>query len=150
MASGIVESSQSSESGGSEQTPSTVSRSKLVQRLLAAGSDLPAFLMHLLEAQGVVVLGTEAAGFLIESSEEEGFTLRPVAHLRPDNSTQEVRSAAIRAFQDIVRPCVVQQKNGAIELDDRNAGSNAEPQFCLVTLLRSDGQVVAVSAVITR
>ena len=150
MASGIVEpssSSQSSEAAGSVQQQQGASRSKLVQRLLTAGGNLPAFLDDLLTTQAVVVAGTEAAGFLIEKA-EEGFTLRPVAHKRPDQSSPETRAAAIAAFQNLLRPCVVQQKDGAVEIGSPD--ENGEPQFCLVTLLRSEGQIVAVSAVITR
>jgi hypothetical protein len=47
-----------------------------------------------------------------------------------------------------VAPCITQSKDGAIELG--LAGDSHETQFCLVTLLRSDGEVVAVSAVIAR
>jgi hypothetical protein len=76
-----------------------------------------------------------------------GITLRPIAHLRPDDSDADTRNAAIRAFQEIVAPCVQQGKDGAIEVGAPDAG---EPQYCLVTLLRSEGMVVAAAAVITR
>jgi multidrug resistance efflux pump len=149
MASGIVESSQS----GSDQSPQQqqgqgISRGKLVQRLLAASANLPAFINDLLTTQAVHVAGTEAAAFIIEPSQEGGFNLKTIAHIRPDSSSAETRAAAIAAFQEIVRPCVEQQKDGAIQIgaDD----PTAEPQFCLVTLLRSDGNIVAVSAVIAR
>ncbi len=52
------------------------------------------------------------------------------------------------AFQEMIKPCLAQGKDGAIEINTGDLAS--EPQFCLVTLLRSDNQVVAVSAVITR
>jgi biotin carboxyl carrier protein len=42
---------------------------------------------------------------------------------------------------------VAQQKDGAIQIPD---SGDTEPQFCLVTLLRNEGEVVAVSAVVTR
>src|SRR5687767_5246412 len=123
-----------------------MSRSKLVQRLLQASANLPAFLHDLLHTQAVTVAGTEAAAFLIEQA-EGGFALRPVAHIRPDNSSQEVRTAAVQAFAELVQPCVAQGKDGAIEIP---GSGEVEPQFALVTRLRSEGEVVAVSSVITR
>lgn len=147
MAQGIVESQGSSESESSSQGGSAGSRSKLVQRLLDAGPNLPAFINDLLTTQAVTVAGTEAAGFLIERS-ENAFSLRPIAHIRPDEASPETRAAAIHAFQEIIRPCVTQNKHGAIEIGG-NDGVN-EPQFCLVTLLRNEGEIVAASAVITR
>jgi len=151
------QSSSSSASGG-EQPGSGQSRSKLVQRLLEASNDLPQFLNDLLTTQAVVVAGTEAAGFLVErqpgkpgedgaAAKEEKMGLRPVAHIRPDESDHETRQAALRAFQNLIVPCVQQNKDGAIEVGSPDGG---EPQFCLITLLKSEGQVVAVSAVITR
>lgn len=148
MAQGIsVE--QTSEADQQQQTakgPGS-NRSQLVQRLLDQTSSLPAFLHDLLTTQAITVAGTEAAGFLIERS-EKGLGLRPIGHIRPDNSPPETRQAALQAFNDIVRPCVEQGKDGAIEVGAPNDAH--ELQFCLVTLLRSEGDVVAVSAVITR
>src|SRR3954468_24416298 len=154
MASGIVETT-SGQDKDKDKVQTNVPRARLVQRLLAAGSDLPAFIRHLIEAQGVVVAGTEAAAFLVEPENENEVrlggvrALRAVAHVRPDESTPDVRSRALEAFAEIVRPCVVQGKDGAIEIDNSKKDT-VDPQFCLVTLLRSDGQVVGVSAVITR
>ena len=149
MAQGIVE--QPNQSAAEQQAGQTkapgANRSQLVQRLLDHTSNLPAFLHDLLTTQAVTVAGTEAAGFLIERG-EKGPALRPIAHIRPDNSPAETRQAALQAFMDIVRPCVQQGKDGAIEVGAPNDAHEA--QFCLVTLLRSDGEVVAVSAVITR
>ncbi|HLL87836.1 MAG TPA: HlyD family efflux transporter periplasmic adaptor subunit [Tepidisphaeraceae bacterium] len=151
------------ESSGSEQGQETGhgqsgQRSRLVQRLLTATDNLPQFVNDLVTAQAVTVAGTEAAGFIIEraapagedapGADESGFLLRPIAHVRPDQSTPETRAAAISAFQDILRPCVVQAKDGAIEIG--GDPSQSEPQFCLVTLLRNEGAIIAVSAVITR
>lgn len=190
MASGIVESS-SQETTSQQQQQGGAGRSKLVQRLLAASGNLPQFLNDLLSTMATVVVGTEAAGFLIERANiaadtqpgaaggdgmveeavdadgnpvaspaaaalppgqqvpatQPGFLLRPVAHLRPDDSDAATRAAAIKAFQEIIAPCVQQGKDGAIEVGAPDAG---EPQYCLVTLLRNEGQVVAAAAVITR
>jgi hypothetical protein len=151
MSSGIVESSQSGSSDREkkQQQPAAQTRARLVQKLLASGSDLPSFIRNLIEAQGVFIAGTEAAAFLIEQQSEREFGLRPVAHVRPDDSSPEVRTKALEAFAEIVRPCVVQGKDGVIEVDGTKRDA-VDPQFCLVTLLRSGGNVVAVSAVITR
>jgi len=143
VASGIVE-SQGSESSSQEQGSS---RSKMVQRLLTASANLPQFINDLLTTQAVMVAGTEAAGFATEAG-EQGATLRLIAHIRPDESTAEMRAAAIAAFQELLKPCIAQGRDGAIEIQ---SGDNApEPQYCLITLLRADGQLVAATAVITR
>lgn len=152
MASGIVESKDQGSSGSNEahgNAPAS-QRGQLVQRLLAAGDNLPAFIHDLLTAQAISVAGTEAAAFIIDRKSDEvaEFSLRPIAHIRPDQSTQEQRQAAINAFQEIIRPCVIQNRDGAVEVGQMIDGTEA--QFCLVTLLRNEGQVVAVSAVITR
>ena len=103
MASGIVESSQPGGSSEQQQQQQQrgqgqepASRNKLVQRLLAAGSNLPAFVADLITTQAVVVAGTEAAGFLLEASNEgEGSVqLKTIAHIRPDNSPADVRKQA--------------------------------------------------------
>jgi multidrug efflux pump subunit AcrA (membrane-fusion protein) len=169
VSSGIVESSKSSEDSkrGTPMAPGDAARdprsnrSALVQRLLEASSNLPAFINDLLTTQAVTVAGTEAAAFLLEqqqaehAAEGEGasaggttVTMRPIAHIRPDQSTAETRAAALAAFQDLIKPCVQQNRDGAIELGAPADGG--ESQFCLVTLLRNEGQVVAASAVITR
>src|SRR5206468_2242386 len=147
VSSGIVESSGESQSGASTAQGQGISRSKLLQRLQAQSANLPAFIHDLLTAQAVYVAGTEAAGFLIEKHEGK-FSLRPIAHIRPDNSDQATRTAAIEAFQEIVAPCVDQSKDGAFEVGTPDGSSEA--QYCLVTLLRNEGEVAAVSAVITR
>lgn len=147
VANEVVE--QQNRQGGQEDGQSAGSRSKLVQRLLTAGSNLPAFVTDLVTAQAVTVAGTEAAGFMLEKANESDITLRPIAHVRPDNSTAETRAAAVSAFQEIIKPCIEQGKDGAIEINAADVGSQ-EPQFCLVTLLRAEGEIVAASAVITR
>jgi multidrug resistance efflux pump len=117
-----------------------------VQRLLDASENLPTFLNDLLTTQAVVVAGTEAAAFLVER-QGENVGLRPIAHIRPDDSDAETRAAAVRAFQNIMQPCVVQSKDGAIEIGSPDGG---DAQYCLVTVLRNEGEVVAVSGVVTR
>jgi hypothetical protein len=117
-----------------------------VQRLLDASGDLPTFLNDLVTTQAVHVAGTEAAAFLVERHENDT-ALRLIAHVRPDESAPDVRAAAVRAFQDLVAPCVRQGKDGAIEVGSPDGG---DAQYCLVTILSAEEQVVAVSAVITR
>jgi hypothetical protein len=142
-----IEQQPQQKQGGDQQGRPQGNRSQLVQRLLDHSVNLPAFIHDLLQTQAVTVAGTEAAAFLLERN-EQGVGYRPIAHIRPDQSTPEIRAAAIQAFQDIVKPCVQQGKDGAIEVQGGNDSSEA--QYCLVTLLRSEGEVVAVSAVITR
>jgi RND family efflux transporter MFP subunit len=147
MASGIVE-SQNQGSGQQQQQGTAGKRSKLVERLLDASANLPAFMKDLLGTMAVTVAGTEAAGFLIERGEKpDQAGLRVITHIRPDDSDDEIRQAAIRAFTEIIVPCIQQNKDGAIEVGSPDEG---EPQFCLVTMLRNEGQAVAVAAVITR
>lgn len=151
MSLGIVE--PPSQGSGSDdernENQQGISRSKIVQRLLQASANLPNFLNDLLHAQAIHVAGTEAAAFMLERN-EQGFGMRPVAHIRPDNSSPEVRQAALQAFAEFVQPCVAQGKDGALEVPGSAGQGEIEPQFCLVTLLRSEGEVVAVSAVVTR
>lgn len=151
MSSGIVEPPSSGSQGpeGQQTVQQNPSRSRLVQRLLNASSALPAFVQDLITTQAVVVSGTEAAGFIIQKAENNGISLQPVAHVRPDNASEDIRQQALQAFVDILRPCVQQGKDGAIEVAPATTG-DAEAQYCLVTLLRNEGAVVAVSAVITR
>lgn len=142
----VTESSQQSQQQQSQQNAQGPSRSKLVQRLLDNSSDLPAFLKDLLTTQAVLVAGTEAAAFVVEQQGDKA-SLRLLHHIRPDESDQETRAQAIRAFTNIIQPCVLQRKDGAIEVGEID---NGEMQYCLVTVMRSEGDVVAASAVITR
>ena len=54
-----------------------------------------------------------------------------------------------RAFEDLIAPCLAQEKDGAIEVDEKDSGRGK--QFCLIHLLRDAAkQATAVIAVITR
>ena len=112
-------------------------------------ANLQTFVTDLITTQATTVAGTEAAGFLIERG-GEAYTFRLLGHIRPDQSTKEIREAAIKAFMDLIKPCVTEGKDGAIELANPGEVYQPESQYCLVTLLRAEGQAVAVSAVITR
>ena len=71
----------------------------------------------LLTAQAITVAGTEAAGFLLERGADNTVGLRPVAHVRPDSSTNEARTATLNAFQDLVKPCIQQNKGSGNQND---------------------------------
>jgi hypothetical protein len=146
---GIVETSEQTSEEEQEQQHQSLARAPMVQRLLDA-PNLPAFVNDLITTQATTVVGTEAAGFLIEQGEDGGPGFRLLSHIRPDTSTREVRDAAIKAFLDLIKPCVQEGKDGAIELGNPNEVYQPEMQYCLVTLLRAEGKPVAVSAVITR
>lgn len=130
-----------------EQQQQAMTRSRLVAKLLAAGPDIREFMNDLLTVQAIVVNGTEAAGFLVEPG-QEGLQLRNVAHIRPDSSDEETRKAALQAFSEIVGECIRQGKDGVIDVGAPHEA--IEPQFCLVTLLRNENNLVAASCVITR
>jgi multidrug efflux pump subunit AcrA (membrane-fusion protein) len=156
MAQGIVEpSSASSEKDQKKQQAAKPGgeRARLIQRLLDAAGDLPTFVSDLVATQAVTVVGTEAAAFLVEKAGTDGngnpqVSLRAIAHIRPDDSDAQTRAAALKAFQDLIARCVGEGKDGAIEVGPANEGGEA--QFCLITLLRDGGEIVAVSAVVTR
>lgn len=141
---------QQEQRGGSRAQTPQVTRSQLVQRLVSAENDLPRFIHDLVTTQVVTVAGTEAAAFLIEpdGTPSNKAELKQIAHIRPDQSTDEVRAAAIRAFRDVIGPCVEQGKDGAFEVSPADA--TGESAFCLVTLLRAEGKLMAASAVVTR
>jgi multidrug resistance efflux pump len=148
VASGIVESEAGAEEQEQQQQQPAGQRAPMVQKLLDA-PNLPAFITDLITTQATTVVGTEAVGFLIEAGGEDGPQMRLLSHVRPDNSSHDVREAAIKAFVELVKPCVKEGKDGAIEIGQGDA-YHPESQYCLVTLLRAEGNAVAVSAVITR
>jgi biotin carboxyl carrier protein len=147
MSQGIVESSQGAGSQEQASEQNIPVRGRLVQRLMNAGASLPQFLTDLLTTQAMQVAGTEAAGFLIERN-EQGILLKAVAHVRNDQAPAEIRQAALNEFSKLMTPFVEAGKDAVIQLSE--PADTAEAQFCLVTLLRTDGQVEAVSGVITR
>jgi multidrug resistance efflux pump len=151
MASGIVEPSQpGSQQQQQQQGKQQAARTPLVQRLLAGASSLPNFMQDLIRTQAHLVAGTEAAAFLLEPAPDQPntFALRPIAHIREDESDEQTRAAALEAFAKIIQPCLQQQKDGVIQIEGSFDGS--EHQYCLVTQLRSENNLVAASAVVTR
>lgn len=133
-----------------QQAQQQITRSHLVAKLLAAGPDIREFMYDLLQVQAIVVNGTEAAGFLLEPNPQnpQQVTLRNTAHIRPDQTDDETKKAALQAFSDIIGDCLGQGKDGVICVSPPNEG--VEPQFCLVTLLRDQMNIVAATAVIIR
>ena len=95
----------------------------------------------------VVVAGTEASR-IPRRAAREGPGPAARGHIRPDASDEATRAAAVDAFAQIVQPCAAQGRDGA--LSKIGSPDGGEPQFCLVTLLRSEGQLVAAAAVIAR
>ena len=144
---GIYESASTESTQEQAQAPKSGERSKLVQRLLDGGPNLQAYLNDMLTVQAVTVAGTEAAAFVIDRNQPQ-FTLQAVAHIRPDNSDAPTRAAAVAAFQQLVRPCVTEGKDAALEVGPPN--TQEERQYLLATLLRTETEIVAISAVITR
>ena len=148
MASGIVETQGTDKSLQAQGSSLT----GLVQHLLLATDSLPDFVKSLLKAQALMVAATEAAAFIIEVQKDQTEpSLRVIDHIRSDNSTPEARAAAIAYLQQLIKPLLAQGKGDAIvELPTNEGGSGIEPQFCLITPLRREGQIIAVTAVITR
>jgi len=135
VASGVVEQpSQDAESEQKKIPGAGARRSQHVQRLLDA-ENLPTFLNHLLTQQAIMVAGAEAAAFLIEGGAET-FSLRPIAHIREDNSDSETRAAALNAFQELIRPCVEQGKDGVLEV---GPGLGSLTQNAVTSKQGSDG-----------
>jgi hypothetical protein len=88
--------------------------------------------------------GTEVAVFL--TSRDGMQTEKLLYHVRPDNSTAQVLDDAIAAFREIVAPCLIADKNGAIQIQD----GTDPPQFCLVVIMRFADLVRVVLACIAR
>lgn len=147
----VTESNSERERQQRQQTQQNqaMQRSRLLHKLLAPNPDIRQFIADLVYIQAVTVAGTEAAAFILEQGKEEGeANLINVAHIRPDQSGEDVRQSALKAFADIVGTCIRENKNGAVDVG--NADLNSEKQYCLVTLLKADNGIVAVTAVITR
>jgi hypothetical protein len=88
------------------------------------------------------VAATEAVAFAVTRRNRltPGDGLDLEAHVRPGDFTPAEREAAVEAFRDIVRPCVEQNKDGAILVSD-------DPQlYCLVRMLREADVVRGAAA----
>lgn len=134
-----------------QEQQQAIVRSRLVAKLLNPVPDIREFLYNLVYTQAVVVVGTEAAAFLIEPGQEEGqIGLANVAHIRPDQSAPDVKQKALEAFGQLIGNCYRTGQDAAIKVQDDPNDLTFEPQYCLVTLLRHENRVVAATAVITR
>ena len=91
---------------------------------------------------------TEAAAFVVDRDRFASGLLRPVTHVRHDDSDQRTRENAIRAFEDIALPCVRQGKAGAIDVGNPDESGNA--QFCLVVPFPPDREARLVFCLIVR
>ena len=134
-----------------EQQQQAIVRSRLVAKLLTPVPDLREFLHNLVYTQAVVVVGTEAAAFVVEPGQEEGQVgLGNVAHIRPDGSDDSVKQKALEAFGQLIGNCFRTGQDAAVVVQDDPNDLTYEPQYCLITLLRHDANIVAATAVITR
>lgn len=134
-----------------QEQQQAIVRSRLVAKLLNPVPDIREFLYNLVYTQAVVVLGTEAAGFLVEPGQEEGqIGLANVAHIRPDQSTPEVKQKALEAFGQLVGNCMRTGQDAAVKVQDDPNDLTFQAQYCLVTLLRHENRIVAATAVVTR
>ncbi len=134
-----------------QEQQQAIVRSRLVAKLLNPVPDIREFLYNLVYTQAVVVVGTEAAAFLVEPGQEEGqIGLANVAHIRPDQSAPDVKQKALEAFGQLIGNCYRTGQDAAIKVQDDPNDLTFEPQYCLVTLLRHENRVVAATAVVTR
>ena len=94
--------------------------------------------------------GTEAVAFAVQHDlrNRNHPWMDVLVHVRPDSSDAAVRAAAISAFREIVSQCILEDKNGALRIGE--ASNGRDPQFCLVTLARSAGEVTRAAAFIVR
>ena len=96
--------------------------------------------------RATLIEATEMAVFAVERRWLRTSKLRLLAHVRPDNSTPEMRLAAVEAFREIVGPQVRAGFDRVVEVGD----SGSPPQSCLVMLGRQGGRVVGAAAFIAR
>lgn len=150
----LIESGQDREKQQKKQQQeqqNAIVRSRLVAKLLTPVPDLREFLHNLVYTQAVVVVGTEAAAFVVEPGQEEGQVgLGNVAHIRPDGSDESVKQKALEAFGQLIGNCFRTGQDAAIIVQDDPNDLTYEPQYCLITLLRHENNIVAATAVITR
>jgi hypothetical protein len=133
-----------------QEQQAAIVRSRLVSKLLDPVPDIRQFLHNLVYTQAVVVVGTEAAAFIVEPGQEEGQVgLANVAHIRPDNSAPDVKQKALEAFGQLIGQCFRTGQDAAVVVQNDD-DLTVEPQYCLITLLRHEHNIVAATAVVTR
>jgi hypothetical protein len=91
-----------------------------------------------------------ATEFAVFSIEDGATTLRTLCHVRPDQADSKQRTAAIEAFQKIIRPCLEQRKDGAIEILENGRLPSTSPQYCFVLLARETGKIIGAATFILR
>ena len=111
------------------------------------------YLESLVWKMAASVAATEAAAFAVRSDSQiehlKDRDLLLLCHIRPDDADETLRAAAIEAIRELIKPCLMQGKDGMIEIDDTYDGKNR--QYCLVIVERRDGDALAgAGAFITR
>jgi hypothetical protein len=69
-------------------------------------------------------------------------------HVRPGTANAGEKEAAIRAFTEIIRPCIERNTDGAIEVLEQSRTGN--PQYCLVILAHRAGKTIGAAAFVRR
>jgi len=111
------------------------------------------YLESLVWKMAASVAATEAAAFAVRSDIQiehlKDHDLFLLCHIRPGDADESKRAAAIAAFRDIVKPCLMQGKDGMIEIDDTYDGKNR--LYCLLIVERRNRDALAgAGAFITR
>jgi hypothetical protein len=104
--------------------------------------------VDLLRAMAVVVGATEAAGFAVSWNTRGEVELRPIAHLRPDDSTEDVRRAAIEAFSAVALRPARERTDAVITVDD--SPNPLGIQFCIVRLFSFNESTGSAATFIVR
>jgi hypothetical protein len=105
-----------------------------------------AVLTPAVRTMAVQVQGMEAIAFKVNPGQRDH--LNVMVHIRADNCDLQRRKAAVKAFQDVLAPCIEKGKDGAIEVGQANENG---PQYCLVhRLANQEKKIRAIVAVIVR
>jgi hypothetical protein len=68
---------------------------------------------ELLRQYGLAAQATEAIAFRVDRTETGGLAFGLLLHHRPDDSDERERRDAVRAFEEVMRPCVDRGVPGA-------------------------------------
>jgi hypothetical protein len=89
------------------------------------------------------IAATELAVFAVSADPlDEG--LKPLIHIRQDNSDVPTRDRALTAFKQLIHPFIQQRNNGVIALPPLD--KDGTTQFCLM-VLATRGEIVYGAAV---
>jgi hypothetical protein len=108
----------------------------------------PKSLDDLIRSLACSIDATEAVAFSVRRHSLGDAELDSLLHLRPDNAPSGTRAAAVAAFRELIRPCVLVGKDGALEVGETDGVRG--PQFCLIKLARHKKDVVGAGAFIVR